>query len=160
METNDIIEVSISLDAKDREKAMDYNLFVKRKLVLIDILFFVILALTLIFLNLFGIFDIPNGLVYCSYGVLVMICVFLIFVKMMSTAGGNSPTRYITITPQALTTHVGGEKKEFTIRWEDFVHTGKTKNYYFLYPDHSQFLILPKRYFTAKEIKEINGYLT
>lgn len=159
MESNDTINVSISLDAKDREKAMDYNLFIKRKLILIDILFFVLLALTLIFLNLFGVFDIPRGLIYCSYGILVMICIFLIFVKMMSTVGGNGPTRYITITPQSLTTRVSGEKKEFSIRWEDFVHVGKTKNYYFLYPDHSQFLIVPKRYFTAEEITRINSYL-
>ncbi len=160
METNDIIEVSISLDAKDREKAMDYNLFVKRKLVLIDILFFVILALTLIFLNLFGIFEIPNALLFCCYGVLILIAVFLIFIKMMSGVGGNGSTRHITITPEALITHVEGEKKEFTIRWEDFAHTGKTKNYYYLYPDLSQFIIVPKRYFTAEELERINRYLT
>lgn len=159
MDTKDTIEVKINLTNKDRERAMDYNYFVKRKLVLIDIIFFVVLALVLIAVKYLGVFDTPKALLYCSYGIIAMIAVFLILVHMLSSVGGGGPSRSITFTPEALITHVGSEKKEYTIRWEDLAHKGKTKNYYFLYPDQSQFFIIPKRYFSAEEIKTIDSYL-
>lgn len=158
METNDKIEIKINLTAKDRERAMDYNFFVKRKLVLIDMIFFVILALALIIIKATGILNIPNGLFYAAIGILAMMVFFFIFVKMMSSTGGTGKTRYVTITPETLSTHMS-DQKEQTMKWEDFAHKAKTKNYYFLYPDTSQFLIIPKRYFSAGEIEKIDSYI-
>lgn len=159
METNDLIEIKINLTAQDRMKAMYYNYFIKRKLVLFEIIFLSLVALILIGLRLFGLWRVPTALFYIAIGVLVVIAFFFIFLRMMSTVGGIGPTRYITFSPQGLTTRVSGEKKEFTVKWENFVHRAKTKNYYFLYPDASQFLIIPKRYFSIEEIETINGYI-
>ena len=159
METNDIIEAKINLTAQDRAKAMYYNYFVKRKPVLFEIVFFSLVALTLIVLRTTGLYAIPNALFYIAIGVFVLIAFFFFYIKMISTVGGVGKTRYITITPQTLMTRVSGEKKEFTVRWEDFTHRAKTKNYYFLYPDTTQFLIIPKRCFSGEEIEKINSYI-
>lgn len=159
METNDIIEVKINLTAKDRAKAMYYNYFVKRKLILFEIVFLSLIAVALIAVRAVGLWNIPNGLLYVAVGVLVMVVFFFVFIRMISTVGGVGKTRHITITPQTLTTRVSGEKKEFTVKWEDFTHRAKTKNYYFLYPDATQFLIIPKRCFSREEIEKINSYI-
>ena len=159
MESNDIIEAKINLTAQGRAKAMYYNYFVKRKSILFEIVFLSLIALALIVLHLTGLYAIPNALFYIAIGVFVLIAFFFFYIRMISTVGGVGKTRYITITPQTLTTRVSGEKKEFTVRWEDFTHRAKTKNYYFLYPDATQFLIIPKRYFNGDEIERINGYL-
>ncbi len=159
METNDIIEVKINLTPQDRAKAMYYNYFVKRKAILFEIVFLSLIAAALIVLRLTDLWRVPNGLFYVAVGVLVLIVFFFVYIKMISSVGGTGKTRYITITPRALTTKVSGEKKEFTVKWEDFVHSAKTKNYYFLYPDASQFLIIPKRCFNSDEVAKINGYI-
>ncbi|MGI5874665.1 MAG: YcxB family protein [Bacillota bacterium] len=164
METKDkhnaaVIEAKIQLTPKDKERAIDYNYFVKRKLILADVVFFLLLAVALIALKYTGLAPIPAVLVYLSYGVIVLLVVFFMFIKMMASVGGVSPTRYVTISEEALTTRVANEKKEFTIRWEDFPHKAATKNYFFLYPDATQFLILPKRCFSPEEVKTITGYI-
>ena len=159
METNDIIEAKINLTAQDRAKAMYYNYFVKRKLILFEIVFLSLIAVALIAVRVAGLWNIPNGLLYVAVGVLAMVVFFFVFIRMISTVGGVGKTRYITITPQTLTTRVSGEKKEFTVKWEDFTHRAKTKNYYFLYPDATQFLIIPKRCFGREEIEKINSYI-
>ena len=159
METNDIIEAKINLTAQDRAKAMYYNYFVKRKLILFEIVFLSLIAVALIAVRVAGLWNIPNGLLYVAVGVLAMVVFFFVFIRMISTVGGVGKTRYITITPQTLTTRVSGEKKEFTVKWEDFTHRAKTKNYYFLYPDATQFLIIPKRCFSVEEIEKINSYI-
>lgn len=159
METNDIIEAKINLTAQDRAKAMYYNYFVKRKLILFEIVFLSLIAVALIAVRVAGLWNIPNGLLYVAVGVLAMVVFFFVFIRMISTVGGVGKTRYITITPQTLTTRVSGEKKEFTVKWEDFTHRAKTKNYYFLYPDATQFLIIPKRCFSREEIEKINSYI-
>lgn len=159
METNDIIEIKVNLTSQDRAKAMYYNYFMKRKLILFEIIFLSLIALVLIGLRLTGLWNIPNGLLFIAVGLLVLILFFFVFIKMISSVGGVGKTRYITITPRALTTRVSGEKKEFTVKWEDFSHRAKTKRYYFLYPDASQFLIIPKRCFSQEEIEKINSYI-
>ena len=159
METNDIIEAKINLTAQDRAKAMYYNYFVKRKLILFEIVFLSLIAVALIAVRVAGLWNIPNGLLYVAVGVLAMVVFFFVFIRMISSVGGVGKTRYITITPQTLTTRVSGEKKEFTVKWEDFTHRAKTKNYYFLYPDATQFLIIPKRCFSREEIEKINSYI-
>ena len=159
MESNDIIEAKINLTAQDRAKAMYYNYFVKRKLILFEIVFLSLIAVALIAVRVAGLWNIPNGLLYVAVGVLAMVVFFFVFIRMISTVGGVGKTRYITITPQTLTTRVSGEKKEFTVKWEDFTHRAKTKNYYFLYPDATQFLIIPKRCFSREEIEKINSYI-
>ncbi|MGN0962246.1 MAG: YcxB family protein [Clostridia bacterium] len=159
METNDIIEAQINLTAQDRAKAMYYNYFVKRKLILFEIVFLSLVALILIALRFTGLCAVPNILFYIAVGVFMLIAFFFLYIKLISMVGGIGKTRYITITPQTLTTRVSGEKKEFTVKWEDFTHRAKTKNYYILYPDTTQFLIIPKRYFSREEIEKINSYI-
>ena len=127
METNDIIEAKINLTAQDRAKAMYYNYFVKRKLILFEIVFLSLIAVALIAVRVAGLWNIPNGLLYVAVGVLAMVVFFFVFIRMISSVGGVGKTRYITITPQTLTTRVSGEKKEFTVKWEDFTHRAKTK---------------------------------
>ena len=156
---NNPIEAKIQLTPKDKERAIDYNYFVRRKLVLVDIIFFLLLAAVLIALKYSGLVNVPAVLIYLSYGVIVLLGVFFLFIKMMAGAGGISPTRYVTMTEEGLTTKVANEKKEFFVKWEDFTHKAKTKNYFFLYPDATQFLILPKRYFSEEEIKRIGEYI-
>ena len=156
---NYAIEAKIQLTAKDKERAIDYNYFVRRKLVLIDVIFFLLLAVILITLKYSGLVDVPAVLIYLSYGIIALLAVFFLFIKMMAGAGGVGPTRRVSMTEEGLTTKVSGEKKEFFVRWEDFSHKAKTKNYFFLYPDATQFLILPKRYFSEEEIKRIGEYI-
>lgn len=157
MEKNatNVIETKIELTAKDRERAMDYNFFVKRKWILVDIIFFVLLSCFILITGISGMLNIPQVLIYMAFGLLGLLLLFFIFVKMMAQSGGGH-TRYVTITPEALITRVSGEKKEFTVKWGDFDYIGKTKNYYFVYPDTTQFLILPKRCFSSEEIKIID----
>lgn len=159
METNDAIEAKIELNAKDRERAMDFNYFVKRKWILVDIIFFVVLSIILLIVNFTGIYAVPQVLVYLAFGLLGLLILFFVMVKMMAAAGGSTQTRYVKITASALITHAGGEKKEFTVKWGDFDYIARTKNYYFLYPDTTQFLILPKRYFDAAQIKQIDSIM-
>ena len=157
METKDpgAIEARIELTAHDRERAMDYNFFVRRKWVLADIIFFVALSVVILAVDFSGLYDIPQILIYLAFGLLGLLVLFFLFVKMMAQTGGGN-ARYVKITEAALTTHAGGEKKEYTIKWSDFQHIGKTKHYYFLYPDVSQFLILPKRCFSEEERKALD----
>lgn len=152
-------EVRIELNNKDREMAMDYNFFVRRKWVLIDIIFFVLLALTLIVLKLTGIVAIGKPLFVASVGILVMIASFFFFIKVLSGAGGNGPGRYVIISEEAFATRVGSEKKVITVKWEDFTYRKETKNYFFLYPDAAQFFILPKRCFTAEQIAALHSHI-
>lgn len=157
-ETVTAIETKIELTAKDRERAMDYNFFVKRKWIFADIIFFALLSCFILITGISGLFAVPQVLIYMAFGLLGLLFLFLIFVKMMAQAG-TSHTRYVKITPEALITRISGEKKEFTVKWGDFDYIGKTKNYYFLYPDATQFLILPKRYFSEEEIRRIGEYI-
>jgi hypothetical protein len=157
-ETTSEIETKIELTAKDRERAMDYNFFVKRKWIFADIIFFALLSCFILIFGVSGIFDIPQVLIYMAFGLLGLLLLFFIFVKMMAQTGGGH-SRYVKITNEALITRVSGEKKEFTVKWGDFDYIGKTKNYYFLYPDTTQFLILPKRCFSAEDIEAINNII-
>lgn len=160
METNDVIEVQINLSAKDRERAMFYNYFIRRKLVLFEILFVSLLALAAIVLKVGNLWNgMPNGIFYVAIIILVMIAFFVFYIKLLASAGGTGKTRYVTINPTALTTRVSGEKKEFTVKWQNFAHIANTKYNYILYPDLSQYVILPKRYFTREEQQQINSYL-
>lgn len=160
MDNNDVIEVKINLSAKDRERAMFYNYFVRRKLVLFEVIFVSLLGLCGIVLKLSGIWaDMSKGLFIVCCAVILMIAIFMMFLKYVASLGGVGQTRYVTITPEALTTRVSGEKKEFTIKWEDFAKSVKTKYNYILYPDLSQYLVLPKRFFTLEEQEQINSYL-
>lgn len=160
MENNDVIEVKINLSAKDRERAMFYNYFVRRKLVLFEVIFVSLLGLTGIVLKLSGIWaDMSKGLFIVCCAVILMVAIFMLFLKYVASLGGLGQTRYITITPEALTTRVSGEKKEFTIKWQDFAKIAKTKYNYILYPDLSQYLVLPRRFFTKEEQDKINSYL-
>ena len=69
-ETIPTIEAKIELTAKDRERAMDYNFFVKRKWILADIIFFALLSCFILVVGLSGIFDIPQVLIYMAFGLL------------------------------------------------------------------------------------------
>lgn len=160
MDNNEVIEVKINLTEKDRERAMFYNYFVRRKLVLFEVIFVSLLGLAGVFLKLSGIWaDMSKGLFIVCCAVLLMVGIFMLFLKYVAGLGGLGQTRYVTITPQALTTRVSGEKKEFTIKWEDFSRSVKTKYNYILYPDMSQYLVLPRRFFTLEEQERINSYL-
>lgn len=157
-ETQTAIETKIELTARDRERAMDYNFFVKRKWILADIIFFALLSVIILIVGISGIYDIPQVLIYMAFGLLGLLLLFFIFVKMMAQSGGGH-SRYVKITPESFITRVSGEKKEFNVKWGDFDYIGKTKNYYFLYPDATQFLILPKRCFSDQEIETINNII-
>lgn len=160
METNDVFEVQINLNAKDRERAMFYNYFIRRKLVLFEVIFVALLGLAAIVIKLTDLWSgMPNGLFYVGIAIIVVLAFFLFYIKLLASAGGVGKTRYVTITPTALTTRVSGEKKEFTVKWENFAHVAQTKYNYLFYPDMSQYLIIPRRYFTAEEQEKIHSYL-
>lgn len=160
MENNDRIEAEINLNAKDRERAMFYNYFIRRKAVLFEVIFIALLGVACIVLKLGNLWEgMPKGLFYIGIAVLVLLSFFLFYIKLLASAGGMGKTRYVTITPQSLTTRVSGEKKEFTVKWEDFAHIATTKYNYLFYPDMSQYLVLPRRYFTEEEQKTIQSYL-
>ena len=160
MENNNAIEVEINLIAKDRERAMLYNYFIRRKMVLFEVILMALVGLTAIVLKVANIWEgMPNGLFYIGIGILVVIAFFIFYIKLLASAGGVGKTRYVTITPTALSTRVSGEKKEFTVKWEDFVHVAQTKYVYILYPDLTQYLILPRRFFTEEEQEQIKSYL-
>lgn len=160
MENNDRIEVEINLNAKDRERAMFYNYFIRRKAVLFEVIFIALLGVACIVLKLGNFWEgMPKGLFYIGIAVLVLLAFFLFYIKLLASAGGTGKTRYVAITPQSLSTRVSGEKKEFTVKWEDFAHIATTKYNYLFYPDMSQYLVLPRRYFTEEEQKTIQSYL-
>ena len=160
MENNDVIEVTINLTAKDRERAMLYNYFIRRKLVLFEVVFVTLLALACIVVKLANLWEgMPNGLFYVGITVIVLLAFFVFYIKLLASAGGVSKDRYVTLTPAYLRTSVSGEKKEFTVKWEDFAHIANTSYNYILYPDMTQYLVLPKRYFTIEEQDLIKSYI-
>lgn len=160
MEKNNNIEVQINLTPKDRERAMFYNYFIRRKPVLFEVIFIALLALACIVLKLGNFWEgMPKGLFYIGIVIFVLLAFFLFYIKLLASAGGTGKTRYVTITPQSLTTRVSGEKKEFTVKWEDFSHVTTTKYNYLFYPDMSQYLVIPRRYFTEEEQHTIQSYL-
>ena len=160
MENNDVIEVTINLTAKDRERAMFYNYFIRRKLVLFEVVFVALLALACIVIKIANLWEgMPNGLFYVGIAVIVFLAFFVFYIKFLASIGGVSKSRHVTITPNHITTGISGETKEFTIKWEDFAHIANTTYNYILYPDMSQYLVFPKRYFTVEEQDQIKSYL-
>ncbi|MDO4541730.1 MAG: YcxB family protein [Bacillota bacterium] len=152
MEKTDI-EVTVELNANDRIKAMLYNIFFRRKWVTVYVGIFIIFSLLVLGAWAFNIYNVPMPLVLCAGGLILLLVLFVVSIVMSSQ--GSVSKRRLRFTDTGFTTSVGRDNKTLSFRWKDMFFTGSTGNYFYIYIDASQFIIVPKRYLSAEEIKSL-----
>ncbi len=150
-------EVTVELNSTDRIKAMIYNIFFRRKWVIFYVGIFVIFSLLVLGAKIFGLYDVPMPLVLCAGGLILLLVLFLVSI-VMASQGANSK-RWLRFTETSFITSAGRDNKHLSFKWQDLYYTGSTKNYFYIYLDASQFIIVPKRYLSKEEIKLLKDFI-
>ncbi len=151
------IEITTELTEIDMRNAMFYNLFFRKKWVFAYVTVFVLFSAGVLVTKLAGIFNVPTLLCWIAGGFLVLLAGFIAMIFVSSKTSGSKP-RKIIFNEKGITTSAGMDNKMISFSWEKLFYVGRTGKYFYLYPDASQFIIVPKRYLTAEEIKQITEY--
>lgn len=151
------IEITVELNSKDRAKAMIYNIFFRRKWVATYVGIFVAFSLFALATKAFNIYNIPLPIVICAGGLVLLLAVFIASVIM--TSQGASTSRWMRFTDTTFFTSAGRDNKRLSFSWKDLYFTGSTKNYFYIYIDASQFIVVPKRHLSTEQVKALKDLI-
>ncbi len=150
-------EVTLDVNSNDRMKAMFYNIFFRRKWVMLYVGIFIIFSVAALIIRAFNLYNIPLPIVLCAGGLLLLMALFI--ASVILTSRGATTKRWIRFGDFGITTSAGRDNKHFSFKWQDMFFTGSTRGYFYIYLDASQFIIVPKRCLAPEEIEALNTYI-
>lgn len=151
------VEITVELNSKDRAKAMIYNIFFRRKWVAFYVGIFVAFSLFALAAKAFNIYDIPLPIILCAGGLILLLALFI--ASVILTSQGAATKRWVRFTETTFFTSAGRDNKRLSFSWKDLYFTGGTKNYFYIYIDASQFIVVPKRYLAREQVKALKDLI-
>jgi len=159
------IVVRTKTTAKDYKKLVFFNTFLKKKIMMILTPVAGVISIAAIIGKSTGTIEISDWYYYVCLALLALIVLQYIlyessvkkFLKSDSLVVENERT--VTVSESGIAEEGGIEKSSGEFQWEVFYQVFETKQYFYLYINTVQAIILPKRDFSGEQIDTLRSLL-